>query len=113
MNCEEEKEFQNELKKIRIFCLHIFGFESVLIIATMICALILIFNYEKALITCLIICASIVLTTIIICLTIVVCKCIQPKKEKCNSYDEALTEMLTRKNNEKKEEKNNNEQNKD
>lgn len=96
MNSEEEKEFQNELKKIRIFCLHIVGFESVLIIATMICALILIFIYEKALTTCLIICASIVLITIIICLTIVICKCIQPKKEKCNSYDEALTKMLNK-----------------
>lgn len=78
------------------FCLHIFGFESVLIISTMICALILIFNYEKALTTCLIICASIVLITIIICFTIAVCKYMQSNKEKCNSYDEALTKMLNK-----------------
>ena len=58
------------------------------------------------------ICITLILITVIICFTIAVCKCIQSKKEKCNSYDEALTEMLTKKNNEKKEEKNNNEQNK-
>lgn len=59
------------------------------------------------------VCTAIIVITAIICFTIAVCKYMQSKKEKCNSYDEALTEMLTRKNNEKKEEKNNNEQNKD
>ena len=58
------------------------------------------------------VCTAIIVITAIICFTIAICKCMQSKKEKCNSYDEALTEMLTRKNNEKKEEKNNNEQNK-
>lgn len=71
------------------------------------------FKENNALYVAIVVCTSLIFITAIICLTIAICKCIQPKKEKCNSYDEALTEMLTRKNNEKKEEKNNNEQNKD
>ena len=70
-------------------------------------------NDKTIVFTTWLICITLILITAIICFTIAICKCMQPNIEKCNSYDEALTEMLTKKNNEQKEEKNNNEQNKD
>lgn len=42
------------------------------------------------------ICIAVIFITIIVCLTIVLCKAIKPNKEKCNSYDEALTKMLNK-----------------
>lgn len=38
-------------------------------------------------------CVSVIITSII-CLTIIVCKCLSTRCERSNSYDDALTEML-------------------
>ena len=103
-------------------CLSYWFIALLVTILVMTCALIVVYIVEinkyslndKAIVfTTWLICITLILITAIICFTIAICKCMQPNIEKCNSYDEALTEMLTKKNNEQKEEKNNNEQNKD
>ena len=121
MNDNEIKK-ENNKKDENKCCLvrWIIGFVIAILLITCILMGVYIFEINKSLLndktivfSTWLICITLILITVIICFTIAVCKCIQSKKEKCNSYDEALTEMLTRKNNEKKEEKNNNEQNKD